>query len=260
MNWIDYRCFGSPVGTSIVLLHGIGSSKDCWESVARYMPGVHLLAWDMPGYGASPALNVGWPDADDYACALADWLDQLGLGRCTLVGHSLGALIAVRFSRRFQERIQRLVLASPALGHRVRPPNLSSGAEQRLCAFSAQGARGFAERRAPQLLYAPTVGSLSQVIDEMARLKPEGHTAAVRLLSAGDLLADVKHLSVPTHVIVGAEDIITPPDNARACHDAVPSGYRGTYTALANAGHALAIESPEAFAQALHYHNQEAFS
>ena len=260
MNWIDHRCFGSQEGTSIVMLHGIGSSKDCWESVAHYLPGAHLLAWDMPGYGTSHALNVGWPDADDYACALVGWLDQLGLGRCSLVGHSLGALIAARFSRRFPERVQQLVLASPALGHRVRPPNLSNAVEQRLCAFSAQGARGFAERRAPHLLYAPTIENLSRVIDEMAQLKPEGHTAAARFLSAGDLLADVKYLSVPTHVIVGAEDTITPPDNARVCYDAVPSRYRCTYTVLANAGHAVATESPEAFAQAIHHQNQEAFS
>jgi pimeloyl-ACP methyl ester carboxylesterase len=251
MSGVEHIAFGAPDGTAVVLLHGIGSGKESWKPVARHLDDLRLLAWDMPGYGASEALAADWPDAGDYARALAGWLDMLGVSRCTLVGHSLGALIAARFAADRPDRVDALLLASPALGHGVAPPALSRAAQARLDAFETEGALAFAAQRAPRLLNSPDATALNLVQSQMARLTAKGHVPAARLLSGGTILADILRLRVPTAFVTGDADRVTPPANARACHDACPPAWRGALTVIPGAGHALATEAPAALATAI---------
>lgn len=239
---------GEPVA---VLLHGIGSASTGFASVAAHLPGWSVLAWDMPGYGATPPLDQEWPDAGDYAQALMIVLENLNVSQVHLLGHSLGALIAARFAVEHPDRVASLVLASPALGHKTPPPALSQAVTDRLAAFDTEGPETFAASRAPRLLANPTGTALATVRNQMARLDPTGHRAAARLLSGGDLLTDVAQLAVPVRVIVGAEDRITPPEAARRCHAACPDALRGSMITCPGAGHALATEAPEALAMAL---------
>ena len=91
---------GDVAAVTHVLLHGIGSASASWlaqlqQATDASGPTHHLLAWDAPGYGASTALPMGAPCAADYAARMWHWLDALGVAQpITLVGHSLGALMA----------------------------------------------------------------------------------------------------------------------------------------------------------------------
>lgn len=234
---IAWHSWGPEEGAPLVALHGIGSNGAGFALFAR-AAGRRVLAWDMPGYGDSDDAEIG--DLD----ALAAVLLRETPDRFDLLGHSLGCLIAARAARTAPGRVLSLTLASPALGHRVAPPATSEAAAARL---GVTDARALADRRAAALLADPGGPALAQVHGQMAALRPAGHHAAARILSAGDLIADAPHLAAD--VVVGADDAITPPEAARRLHAAL--GRPGRLTVLPAAGHALAAEAPEALAQSL---------
>lgn len=233
----------------IVLLHGIGSNAQSFRSLMRVLNERHrLLAWDAPGYGASEPLADPWPDASDYAAALTRLLNELDLARCVLVGHSLGALIAARFAVLSPQRVAALFLISPALGHGadkgdVLPPGVAGRIEE----LDRLGAERFAAARAPNLLADPVARPdvLRTVELAMAAVRRPGYDQAARLLAGGRLLDDAAAIDVPTAILVGARDRITPPANARRVYNALRSpSQRHAYREIADAGHAVCQEQP----------------
>ncbi len=203
-------------GPALVLLHGIGSAGRSFERhVAAFAPRHRVVAWDAPGYGGSSSLAAVEPSAGDYAAALARLLDALDIPACHLLGHSLGCLMAARFTTLHPERVLSLTLCSIAAGH----ADLSAGErrhllDQRLGDLAKLGPRGMAEARAPRLL-GPTAPpqALVALIDTLGSVRPDGYGQAARMLSMGDIKSDVRRFSaiLPGQVIYGDADVITPP-------------------------------------------------
>jgi pimeloyl-ACP methyl ester carboxylesterase len=240
-------------GLPLVLLHGVGSDAESWAPLLRALPeGTHAIAWDAPGYGGSAPLDVPLPAPADYAARLAVLLETLGLPRIRLAGHSLGCLFAAAFAAAHPGRVASLALASPALGYRV-PPGaaLPPGVQFRIDDLTALGPAEFAARRAPRLVFQPEANpvTLASVRRAMAAVHPAGYAQAVRALGAGDLLADAARLSMPTLLVTGADDVVTPPGNAAEVLAALPNPIRlVTFPAC---GHALPQEHRAALAALL---------
>ena len=251
---IDYRERPGS-GPSLVLLHGIGSNADSFAELLPLLPpDRQVVAWNAPGYGASAPLGPDWPVAADYADALEAFLDRLGLDRVTLVGHSLGTLMGAAFAVARPARVERLLLASPALGHGVAPGGaLSPAAQARIDDLARLGPEEFARIRASRLVYRPEENRklVAAVEAGMSKVRSPGYDQASRMLASGRLLEDAARLAVPTDVIVGEEDIVTPPEGARALHAAIPALVRGRLTEVPAAGHALYTQAPLAFARAV---------
>jgi pimeloyl-ACP methyl ester carboxylesterase len=240
----------------IVLLHGIGSNARSFEPLMRAFDARYpMFAWDAPGYGASDPVAIDWPDASDYAAALERLLTQLEIPRCVLLGHSLGALIAARFALTWGSRIAALFLVSPALGYGAeRNAALPTAVAGRLGELDRLGSEKFAAARAPLLLADPTGQPqvLQAVERAMAAVCRPGYDQAARLLAGGRLLEDAANLRVPTAILVGAQDRITPPASARRVFDALQSSpERHVYREIADAGHALCQEQPGEVARAI---------
>lgn len=246
---------GQGDGPVLVMLHGIGSNAMSFAPfLDQIAPYFRVIVWNAPGYGGSEPLAKDWPQAADYAEALKGFLDRLGLDRVLLVGHSLGTLIAAAFATAHPARVAHLLLASTALGHGVTPgTSLSAAAQKRLDDLAALGAEKFAEARAARLVFEPEANPdlVARVYDAMSRVSSPGYDMAVRMLASGRLLDDAARLTVPTDVIVGSEDVVTPPEAARKTYAAIPSAVRGTFTEVPSAGHALYQQAPRAFAAAL---------
>ena len=213
-----------------------------------------MVAWDAPGYAGSTPLAGEWPSADDYASALAAFLNRVGIARLDLLGHSLGALIAGRFAATHAERVGRLILSSPALGYGTTPTApLAPAAAARLDGMIAEGAEKFAATRGPRLVHARANAALvATVVKAMSEVKLPGYQQASRMLSCADLVGDAARIRTPTLVMVGAQDEITTPPNCRRLYDALaaatPSlGHR--FALVEAAGHAVSQEQPEAVAR-----------
>jgi pimeloyl-ACP methyl ester carboxylesterase len=181
-------------------------------------------------------------------------LDELGVRRVTLLGHSLGALMAASFSAARRDRVDHLVLASPALGHGIPRGNvLSASAQARIDDLEIEGPEEFAARRAARLVFEPeqNAAHVEAVRRAMSQVRLPGYAQAARMLSAGRLLDDLAQITVPTDVIVGAADAITPPDGARRAHETLRTPWRGRFIELPRSGHAIAQENPAALARLL---------
>lgn len=240
-------------GPALVLLHGIGSGAPSWRGqLERLDDAFRVVAWDAPGYGRSSPLEPDAPDASDYAEALGRLLDALGVERAHLVGHSLGAVIAARYTVRSPERVASLTLASPAGGHaRLPEPERARLREGRLQAMARLGPAGMARDRGPHLLGpSATEAQRAAVIETMSRLVPEGFGQAVRMLSGADTRGDVARLpeALPVQFIHGDRDTVTPPEGVRAIARERP---RAPVHVLAGAGHACYLEQPDAFSRLL---------
>jgi pimeloyl-ACP methyl ester carboxylesterase len=206
-----------------------------------------VIAWDAPGYGASAPVEGNAPTVDDYAARLAALAGALSLDRFLLVGHSLGALIAGRYAARHPGTLRGLVLADPAAGHAgLSAEDRAARLASRLEPFMALGAEKYAEERAGNLLWGgATEDHLSLVRHNMSRLTVEGLSAAARILSLGDLLADAAIFDGPAIVLCGADDKVTPPDACRPVADAFPGGR--PFRLIEQAGHASYIDAPDIF-------------
>lgn len=250
---LSYLARGGEGAMPIVLLHGIGSNAQSFEPLMRaFEDDYSLLAWDAPGYGGSQPLAIDWPDASDYATALDRLLAHLDVSPCILVGHSLGSLIAARFALVAPRRVAALVLVSPALGYGAEkggalPPAVAA----RIDELDRLGPEKFAAARAPGLVAdAPDRAHVvAQVERAMAAIRRPGYDQAARLLAGGRLLDDATKLDVPTAVLVGAQDRITPPANARRLFDALQSPR--SFREIAGTGHAICQEEPAEIAAAI---------
>jgi pimeloyl-ACP methyl ester carboxylesterase len=252
IEYLERPGSGGPV---LVMLHGIGSNAASFAPLLDHLPrGWRVIAWNAPGYGGSAPLDAEWPLALDYAVALKDFLDRLELKRVLLAGHSLGCLMGAAYAAAHRERVARLLLSSPALGHGVpRGAALSAAAQARIDDLEMLGPDDFAALRAPRLVFEPEGNSdiVSRVRDGMAQVSLRGYPQAARMLASGRLIDDAERLQVPTDVIVGAKDVVTPPDSARRAYAALRDPWRGALTLVPGAGHALYQQAPAAFASAL---------
>jgi pimeloyl-ACP methyl ester carboxylesterase len=233
-------------GCPLVLLHGIGSNSGSWQ---RQLTGLsdkfRVIAWDAPGYGASTALDVPKPYAQNYADALAMFLDAMQISECRLVGHSLGTLMAVAFAKK-HVRTTALVLASCALGYQMQPDDpLPKKIQERLRNLERLGPEGVAQARAASLLSnSATPDQVVQVREAMAQIRPEGYQQATMMLAQGDLEADALQVKTPCLVLCGSDDQITPETHSQQIAE-VLDGAR--YQSLTGAGHVCYIEQPEMF-------------
>jgi pimeloyl-ACP methyl ester carboxylesterase len=234
---------------AVVLLHGISSGAASWlHSAVMVGEQLHVIAWDAPGYGDSTPLVGDAPRDADYAQRLHELLQALGIRRCVLVGHSLGALMAAAYARDLgASRVVRLVLISPAGGYGSAA--LVAASErvrtERREALHTLGVAGLAERSAPRLLSpAADAAARAWVQWNTARLQPAGYLQAVELLCASDLGAS-RDLAVPVEVHCGDADVVTPPAACRAWADL----YAAPFVLIDGAGHASPVEQPEAVAR-----------
>lgn len=247
----SYREAGE--GAPLVMLHGIGSSGASFEDQLIGLAANHrVIAWDAPGYNGSTHLAQDSPTASDFAEALMAFVEVLGIARFHLLGHSLGCLMAARFARLYPSRVLSLSLCSIAIGQShleasVRNDLLLS----RLKDVHELGSRGMAEKRGPRLL-APGAAQdkVRRVVNTMAAVDPIGYSQAARMLSTGNIKADVVALrpDLPVQVIYGDSDVITPPGDNEAVAALIPAA---RVEPIPDAGHAVYLEKPEAFNKAV---------
>jgi pimeloyl-ACP methyl ester carboxylesterase len=224
-------------GSPLVLLHGIGSNSRSWR---RQLGGLSddftVIAWDAPGYGRSsdPPGRPVQPSMRFYADTLRDTLDALGLTRVFLLGHSTGGVIAQEFYRVYPDCVRALILAD------TRYVSSAAGLEQRLHSIRTLTPAQLAAERAPKLLSRNALPDVvREVVSIMSEVRPAGYEFAAIALAASDTRDAVRDLRVPTLLIWGAEDEITP------VWEEIPPGT--ALEIIRDAGHLCYIEQPERF-------------
>jgi len=234
----------------LVLLHGIGSGAASWvQQFEALSASRRVLAWDAPGYGESTAVPAASPAATDYANVLYEWLEKLGIERCVLVGHSLGAIIAGSFAAMHPQRVAGLLLLSPAGGYGAASAEVrETKRDQRLAMLNELGPQGLAEKRSANMLSAHASDEARAWVRwNMSRVIPHGYARATHLLANADLASDLARLkgryNGRLHIAVGADDTITTP---AAC-ERLALAADTQLQVVPRAGHAGYIEASAAY-------------
>jgi len=234
----------------LVLLHGIGSGAASWvQQFEALGASRRVLAWDAPGYGESTPVVAASPTATDYANVLYEWLEKLGIERCVLVGHSLGAIIAGSFAAMHPQRVAGLLLLSPAGGYGAASAEVrETKRDQRLAMLNELGPQGLAEKRSANMLSAHASDEARAWVRwNMSRVIPHGYAQATHLLANADLASDLARLkgryNGRLHIAVGADDTITTP---AAC-ERLALAADTQLQVVPRAGHAGYIEASAAY-------------
>ncbi len=246
-----YDAAGDATAPTLVFLHGIGGAARGWRhQLDAFAPSWHVVAWDMPGYGASLPVTPGVSIAA-LADALADFLSVLGLTRPVLVGHSIGGMIVQQFIADHPHAARAVVLAqtSPAFG---RP----DGDWQK---------KFIADRLGPldrgETMPAMAAGLVSELVGDapdaagvalaktcMADTHPDSYRSMMLALVGFDLKAALGRIGVPTLVLSGSKDGNAPASMMRRMADAIPGA---AYVELDGCGHLANLERPAEFDAAL---------
>ena len=225
-----WRASGS--GAPLILIHGWGSSAALFSELMTRLPDFHCLAPDLPGYGASTAA-----EQVDLA-ALADdfirWVDALGLKTVTLLGWSLGGMLAQELAARFPTRIERLILVATTPRFVVAPDWQHGLVDAAVRAL----ARDF--KRAP----APTLesfwrlqfnGEASIPSPLLPEVEPATALGGLELLRQVDLRPELSKISMPTLVLHGSADAIIPVGAGRFLATTLP---QAALFEISDCGHA----------------------
>jgi pimeloyl-ACP methyl ester carboxylesterase len=241
---IGYRAAGDDLADTLplVLLHGIGSGAASWVQQLEALGATRrVFAWDAPGYGESTRVASASPQADEYASALNEWLDALGIERCVLVGHSLGAIVAGSFAASHAQRVAGLLLLSPAAGYGAAAEEVrASKRDSRLAMLAELGPQALADQRSANMLSPHADHAAREWVRwNMSRIVPQGYAQATHLLANADLASDVAKYDGRLAVAVGAEDTITPPSSC----ERIAQAARTRLQVIPRAGHAGYIEA-----------------
>jgi pimeloyl-ACP methyl ester carboxylesterase len=241
----------------VVFVHGAQHDHSVWILQSRSLAhhGFAVLAFDLPGHGRSrgplPASVEG------HAERIAGVLGVLASPRFVLVGHSMGALIALEVARRLPARVAGVALLGAAFPMRVSDALLAATRDDPATAMQMINVWSHSASIAPFAARPSNPGPGFNVVWQNLRLMER----IARLNGADVLPTDfaachayangieaAQALRCPALFISGAADQMTPPKAARALIDACPDSEVVTLPA---AGHALMAENPEAVRQAL---------
>lgn len=241
---IGYIEAGSGGTTPIVFLHGVGSDKSVWApQLTHFGKSRRAVAFDYPGYGESEFVEGA--TRDDYAASIFAAMDALGIERAHICGLSLGGVIAIAMNAAAPKRCASLIIADSFAVH----PDGQGIHDRSFAASQAMTMRELAEARTDVLLGRATTSALrAEVIDTMASIEP----AAFRLGVVAVWLADQRDraaaIDVPTLILVGDEDIVTPPALSKELNRLIPGS---RLEVIPEAGHLTNAEQPEPFNSAV---------
>ena len=233
-------------GRPVIFLHGLGAASESWRATATALAAdLHVLVPDQIGFGASdkPLLDYSTAMLVDF---LAEFMDEAGLEKASLVGHSMGGRVASLFALRHPERVERLVLVSGAGYKPNYDPDVLRALEfntvdeaHRLLTLLYYDDATRATDAAARKMFADRVRSgsgytLGRMIDSYRR--------------AEGFADDLSPITAPTLIVWGKEDEIASPGAARTAHNQI-AGSR--LLLIERCGHLPMVEAPDEFTAAL---------
>ncbi|NNG15293.1 MAG: alpha/beta fold hydrolase [Gemmatimonadales bacterium] len=232
-------------GHPVLLIHGFPLDRTIWRHQIDHLHGFHCIAPDLRGMGTSDCPTGGYSIAS-YAEDLAAVLDRVGHARASICGLSMGGYIALEFVRQFRSRVSALVLMDTRTGADTEEGR--QGRDRMAERARQEGVGPIVEELMDKLLGAESRSKTETVVEPLRRMMRA--TPLVGFLGALAAMRDRRGYAevletlagIPTLVVVGEEDRLTPPSLAEALAAAVPGA---RLMVVPNAGHLVPMEQPE---------------
>jgi 3-oxoadipate enol-lactonase len=238
-------------GPSLVLLHGFPLSREMWRpQIEELGKDFRVLAPDLPGFGGTVGF-ASEPSIDGMAIAVAEFLDALSITEpIALGGLSMGGYVALAFARRYPNRLRALILADT----KAEPDDeIGKANRDKMIVFASEHtAADVIEQMMPKMVSEETRRQLPEVEAEVRRIASAQSVAGIinavkALRDRPDARPGLAAIPVPTLVLVGVEDAITPPSVARDLATAT----RATIEVVPGAGHLSNLEKSADFNSAI---------
>lgn len=244
-----YETYGDENERTLLLINGLGSDHREWlYQIPAFKRKFRVIAFDNRGTGLSDAPPPPYTTAEmaDDAAAL---LDHLGIARASVLGVSMGGLIAQMVAIRHPQAVEKLVLGCTAVGgdRSIKPPPEVMAA---FSSFDPDDREGSVRRVLPYLYTEDFIRSCPEEIERFVRFSstkkqsPEGYAgqlAAISTHSSWDLLSSIE---AETLVITGTADRVIPPENSRLLAERIP---HARLHLIEGAPHRLFAENHEEF-------------
>ena len=240
---IAYERWGS--GPPLLLIHGFPLDRSSWNAVVPFLvTEFDLIIPDLRGFGDSSAINNPYRMVD-VADDLAGLLDQLGVGKAAVAGHSMGGYAALAFAAKYSGRVSALALVSSQAA--ADTPERKDGRYKTAQAVGDEGTGVVIDAMTSK--FSAKSATQNFVREIMARQKPSGMIGGLEAMAEReDRNAVVAGLTVPLVLVHGDADNLIPVDKAREIKAAAGSAQ---LIELKDVGHLPMVDAPKETADAL---------
>ncbi|HSE30911.1 MAG TPA: alpha/beta fold hydrolase [Pyrinomonadaceae bacterium] len=251
VNNIEIAYDDTGSGPAVVLIHGYPFNRSMWaDQVSTLTDRYRVVTLDLRGHGESES-SSGASTMKLLAQDIAALMDELRIERAVIGGLSMGGYVALAFYQLFPERVEKLLLADTR-AQADTEEGKATRAEQ-VQQILAEGMAGIVNAMLPKLLCPETVSKRPDIVkrvrDMMIHTSPEGAAAALRgMAEREDQTERLSQIKVPTLIVVGKEDPITPVADSERMHERISGS---ELVVIENASHVSNIEQPETFNGAL---------
>ncbi len=221
---------------TVVFIHGSGGTARHWQKQMAYLGSEHALALDLPGHGTR-VRQPGPPEMSmhDYALDVHQQMRAAGVHLPVVAGHSLGGGIALQLALEWGQELRGLILIGTGARLRVLPALLEAARNDQSAALAATDS---ASSREP--------GEKSD--EEAAYLAPGMFYRDLAACDRFDVMGQIEQITLPTLVVCGEEDRMTPPKYA---HYLVAHLPHSTLRMIPEAGHDVMRDQPDALNAAI---------
>ncbi|EIE43349.1 TPA: alpha/beta fold hydrolase [Pseudomonas aeruginosa] len=250
----------TPAGTSylatgqghpVVLIHGVGLNKEMWGGqIVGLAPHFQVIAYDMLGHGASPRPQPG-TGLPGYAEQLRELLEHLQIDHATVIGFSMGGLVARAFALHHPQQIDGLVVLNSVFN---RSSDQRAGVIERTRQAAEHGPDANAEQALSRWFsreyQAANPAQIAAIRQTLAGNDPQGYLTTYELFATQDMYRaeDLGSICVPTLIATGELDPGSTPDMARQLAERIPGAQ---VAVLPEQRHMMPVESPRLVNQVL---------
>ncbi|MFC1455384.1 3-oxoadipate enol-lactonase [Microvirga arabica] len=251
---LHHQVLGPSGGSSFVFINSLGSDLRIWQEVApAFTERFRVILYDKRGHGLSDAPSAPYT-MDEHTDDLLALLDHHGVERASLVGLSVGGMIAQRMAVRAPERVQSITLCCTAA--KIGTPELWA---DRIGAVEAGGidpiADAVLQRWFTPLFHETRADELAGWRNMLVRTPAHGYAGTCAAIRDADLRPDAGRIAVPTLCVAGDQDGSTPADVVKATADLIPGA---RFALIAGAGHIPCVETPAELSGLITQHLKEA--
>ncbi|MGZ5040830.1 MAG: alpha/beta fold hydrolase [Usitatibacter sp.] len=232
----------------VVFIHGAAFDHSVWQWQSRYFAhhGFCALAVDLPGHGRSPGAVRA--SIEDWARWVKSFVEATGMPKVSLVGHSMGSLIALETALRFPERVARLALVGTASPMPVGEAFLAAARDDSPAALDMEAVWGHSRQSQLSQSAVPGMALLGASRRLNGRARPGALAAALEACNAYRASKEaLAALNVPTLVVAGRRDQMTSFKAGKALASEIP----GARFVSLEAGHSMMSEAPRELLHAL---------
>jgi pimeloyl-ACP methyl ester carboxylesterase len=236
---------GTPLpkgrGQAVLFIHGAGGNGHVWVDILQRLSHAHSpVAIDLPAHGRSGGLLAA-PSVDAYCDIVDNFITVTQFHPFVLVGHSMGGAIAQMYALQHPDKLTGIVLSGTGARLRVLSETLELWKHASMGrAVNAYTRTSYSDQTAMDIV--------RQGWMEQRKTDPRVRHGDYLVCDRFDLMQQIKAINVPTLVLCGSDDVVTPPKYAQYLQASIPGAHLEMIPA---AGHMSYLEQPEVMTRAI---------